>query len=45
MSHGLIHLDIKQVDGNPAACLPMSDDLGSQAIRIQGVGVADRLAP
>ncbi|WP_434107970.1 hypothetical protein [Paraburkholderia caffeinilytica] len=40
MSHGPIRLDIKQVDGKPAACLPMSDDLGSDPIQIHGVGVS-----
>lgn len=42
MSHGAIDLEIKQIDGKPAACLPMSDDRGSDPVQIQGVGVSRR---
>lgn len=39
MSHGAIALEIKQVDGKPVACLPMSDDRGSDPVQIRGIGV------
>lgn len=40
MSHGPIRLEIKQVDGKTAACLPMSDDIGSDPVQIRRVGVS-----
>lgn len=42
MSHGPIDLDIKVIDGKPAACLPVSDDTGSDPIQISGIGVSRR---
>jgi hypothetical protein len=45
MSHGPIRLEIRQIDGKPAACLPMSDDVGSDPIQIRGVGVSRRTGP
>ncbi|MDS0858398.1 hypothetical protein NUV25_11825 [Burkholderia pseudomultivorans] len=39
-SVGPIHLDIKQIDDKPAACLPAGDDAGPDSIRIRGVGVS-----
>ncbi|WP_241023480.1 hypothetical protein [Paraburkholderia sp. Ac-20340] len=40
MSQGSIDLDIRQVDGKPAFCLPASDDTGSNPIQIRRVGVS-----
>jgi hypothetical protein len=40
MSHGPIDLDVKEIDGKPAVCLPASDDTGSDPIRISRVGVS-----
>lgn len=45
MSHGPIRLDVRQVDGKPAACLPMSDDTGSEPIRISSIGVSRQTGP
>ncbi|OXJ26220.1 hypothetical protein CFB82_34105 [Burkholderia sp. HI2714] len=44
-SHGPIRLDIRQIDGKPAACLPASDDTGSDPIQIRGVGVTRQTGP
>lgn len=40
MSQGAIDLDIKQVDGKPTICLPISDDTGSDPVQIRRVGVS-----
>ncbi len=45
MSQGPIPLDIKQIDGKPAACLPMSDEVGSDPIQVRGVDVDRRTGP
>lgn len=45
MSHGPVRLDIRQIDGKPAACLPASDDTGSDPIQIRGVGVTRQTGP
>ncbi|CAB3974025.1 MULTISPECIES: hypothetical protein [Burkholderia] len=45
MSHGPIRLDVRQVDGKLAACLPMSDDTGSEPIRISWIGVTRGTGP
>ncbi|WP_254602209.1 hypothetical protein [Burkholderia lata] len=45
MSHGPVRLDIRQIDGKPAACLPESDDTGSDPIQIRGVGVTRQTGP
>ncbi|KFX62406.1 hypothetical protein KBK24_0128565 [Burkholderia sp. K24] len=44
-SHGPIPLDIKQIDGKPAACLPMSDEVGSDPIQVRGIDVDRRTGP
>lgn len=44
-SHGPIRLDIRQIDGKPAACLPASDDTGSDPIQIRGVDVTRQTGP
>lgn len=44
-SHGPIRLDVRQIDGKPAACLPASDDVGSEPIQIRGVDVTRRTGP
>lgn len=38
-SRGPIELIIKQIDGNPAACLPMEDSRGNQPVPIIAMGV------
>ena len=38
-SRGPIELTVKQIDGNPAACLPMEDSRGSQPVQIISIGV------
>ena len=38
-SFGPIELTIKQIDGNPAACLPMEDSQGNQPVPIIRMGV------
>ena len=38
-SFGPIRLIIKQIDGNPAACLPMEDSEGNQPVQIISMGV------
>ncbi|WP_382650034.1 hypothetical protein, partial [Streptomyces sp. NPDC057010] len=45
MSHGPVRLVIRQVEGKPAACLPMRDDTGSEPIQIRGVGVTRQTGP
>ncbi|WP_321953810.1 hypothetical protein [Paraburkholderia bannensis] len=40
MSHGPIDIDVKQIDGKPAFCLPVSDENGSDPIQISRVGVS-----
>ncbi|MFM0645432.1 hypothetical protein PQR14_13980 [Paraburkholderia bryophila] len=40
MSQGAIELDIKAIDDKPAVCLPVSDDTGSDPVRIRRVGVS-----
>lgn len=45
MSHGPIDLNIRVIDGKPAACLPMSDDMGSDPIRIRIAGVSRTTGP
>lgn len=45
MSRGPILLEIKQVEGKPAACLPMNDDQGDQPIQIRMVGVSRPTGP
>ncbi|MFL9993411.1 hypothetical protein PQR34_22465 [Paraburkholderia sediminicola] len=38
-------LDIKQIDGKPAACLPVNDDRARDKIRIRMVGVGRSTGP
>ncbi|VWD11955.1 lipoprotein [Burkholderia lata] len=44
-SEAPVELEIRQVDGNPAACLPMNDERAERVIRIRTVGVARPTGP
>ena len=44
-SRGPIELIIKQIDGNPAACLPMEDSRGNQPVPIIAMGVSRSTGP
>lgn len=45
MSQGPIVLDIRQVDGKPAACMPTNNDQAAQTIQIRMVGVSRATGP
>lgn len=45
MSEFPIVMDIKQIDGKPAACLPVNDDRGPDMIQIRMVGVGRSTGP
>ncbi|HHX4057686.1 MAG: hypothetical protein ACN6QT_29855 [Burkholderia contaminans] len=44
-SEAPIELEIRQVDGNPAACLPLNDERAESVIQIRSVGVARPTGP
>ncbi|VWB07752.1 lipoprotein [Burkholderia lata] len=44
-SEAPIELEIKQIDGNPAACLPLNDERAESVIQIRTVGVARPTGP
>ncbi|MBZ5790724.1 hypothetical protein K8353_11460 [Burkholderia contaminans] len=44
-SEAPVELEIRQIDGNPAACLPVSDARAEGVIRIRSVGVARPTGP
>ncbi|AIO66475.1 hypothetical protein [Burkholderia oklahomensis] len=45
MSKGPVPLDVKRIDGKPAACIPMSDDGGKSSMRLGFVGVSRATGP
>lgn len=45
MSEFPIMMDIKQIDGKPAACLPVNNDRGPDTIQIKMVGVGRSTGP
>ncbi|VWD05227.1 MULTISPECIES: hypothetical protein [Burkholderia] len=44
-SEAPVELEIRQVDGNPAACVPVNDERAEPVIRIGTVGVARPTGP
>jgi hypothetical protein len=44
-SEAPIDLDVKQIDGKPAACMPVNDERAKDSIQIKMVGVARPTGP
>ncbi len=45
MSRGALLLDIKEVDGKPAACIPTNDEEFENVVQIDFIGVSRSTEP